>query len=306
MIYTSENNWYSWQYDKQELFGRQSGTAKFKTHYSKFTGIVQNFKTELELAAASTLDHFPGLRPQVFFSGGVDSELILRSYLAIGANPEVFIVRYENDLNLHDISYAIVICEILGVKYNLVDFNLQKFYENDAELIAEQAQIDEPRMLPHLKFSECADELVIVGDSDVSWARLNEDYSTKSTWVARDYEFDIGLDKYSILHNRTAIHGWWRWTPGLVLSYTKLNWFNRLINDEFDGKAGVNSTKMTGFKEMFPDLIPRPKYTGFEQIQPVITEFENYLSKKNGGLIYRQETDRTLAELTEEITGNKL
>ena len=288
------------------MFGRQSGTAKFKTHYSKFTGIVQNFKTELELAAASTLDHFPGLRPQVFFSGGVDSELILRSYLAIGANPEVFIVRYENDLNLHDISYAIVICEILGVKYNLVDFNLQKFYENDAELIAEQAQIDEPRMLPHLKFSECADELVIVGDSDVSWARLNEDYSTKSTWVARDYEFDIGLDKYSILHNRTAIHGWWRWTPGLVLSYTKLNWFNRLINDEFDGKAGVNSTKMTGFKEMFPDLIPRPKYTGFEQIQPVITEFENYLSKKNGGLIYRQETDRTLAELTEEITGNKL
>ena len=304
MIYTSENNWYSWQYGEQELFGRQNDNSKFKTNYSKFTGEVQDFKTELNNAAASTLAHFPGLRPQVFFSGGVDSELILRSYLAIGANPEVFIIRYENDLNLHDISYAIVICDLLGVKYNLVDFNLQKFYENDAELIAEQAQIDTAKMLPHLKFSECADGLIIIGDSDTSWVRLNEDYTQSSIWVLRDYEFDIGLDKYSILHNRTAIHSWWRWTPGLVLSYTKLNWFSDLLSDKFDGKAGVNSTKMLGFKESFSDLITRPKYTGFEKIQPVIDEFENYLKKKNNGFLYRQTTERTLNKLTEEMIGS--
>jgi hypothetical protein len=301
MIYTSENNWYSWQYGDQKLFGRQTGTAKFKTYYSKFAGVVHDFKTELKLAAASTLDHFPGLRPQIFFSGGVDSELILRSYLAIGANPEVFIVRYENDLNLHDISYAIVICDILGVKYNLIDFNLQKFYSNDAELVSEQSQIDEVRVLPHLKFTEVADELIIAGFSDIYWTRMSVDYLKKSTWVARDFEFDIGFDKYNIYHNRAAIYQWWHWTPGLILSYTNLNWFKQLLNDEFDGKAGINSTKILGFKEIFPDLLPRPKYTGFERVQTVITEFQNYLEKKNGGLIYRQEVDRTLKELTEEI-----
>ena len=306
MIYTSENNWYSWQYDNQKLFGRQSNNAKFKTTYGKFTGEVYDFKTELEKAAASTLDHFPGLRPQIFFSGGVDSELILRSYLAIGANPEVFIVRYADDLNLHDISYAIVICDLLGIKYNLIDFNLQKFYENDAELIAEQAQIDEVRVLPHLKFTEVANELIIAGFSDIYWSRLDSDYSKKSAWVARDFEFDIGFDKYNIYHNRTAIYQWWHWTPGLILSYTNLNWFKQLLNDEFAGKLGINSTKMLGFKEIFPDLIPRPKYTGFENSQPIITEFENYLEKKNNGFLYRQTIDRTLEELTEEITGNNL
>lgn len=304
MIYTSEDNWYSWQYGDQQPFGRQAGNLKLKTFYKQFGGKVYDFKTELERAAASTLDHYPGLRPSIFFSGGVDSELILRAYLKIGVNPEVFIVRYENDLNIHDISYAVVICDILGVKYNIVDFDLQKFYENDAEAIADQAQIDTAKMLPHLKFSECASGLIIVGDSDTSWIRTDSDYSKKGTWVIRDYEFDLGLDKYSILHSRTAIHGWWRWTPGLVLSYTQLNWFKQLTNDEFPGKLGVNSTKMLGFREQFPDLIPRPKYTGFERIQPVIDEFESYLSKKNGGFIYRQTVDRTLDQLNAEMSGN--
>ena len=303
MIFTSENNWYKWQYDDQELFGRQTGNAKFKTCYGKFNGIVHDFKTELEKAAASTLDHYPGLRPQIFFSGGVDSELILRSYINIGANPEVFIVRYEDDLNMHDISYAIIICNLLGVKYNIIDFNLQKFYENDAEIVSNQAQIDEPEMLPQLKYTECADELIIVGLSDITWTRQNEDYSVKSNWIARDLEFDIGCDKYNILHNRTAIYQWWHWTPGLILAYTKLKWFQRLVNDEFKGKLGVGSTKLLGFQEIYPDLIPRQKYGGFEKSKELLNEFENHIKRKNNGLIYRNEVHRTLEELLLEITG---
>ena len=306
MIYSSENNWHSWNYEGQELFGRQTENLEFKTTYSKFTGEIYDFKTELDRAATSTLDHYPGLRPCVFFSGGVDSELILRSYINIGANPEVFIVRYENDMNIYDVSYATIICDMLNVKYNIIDFNVQKFYENDAETASNQAQIDEPRMLPQLKFTDSANGLAIVGHYGSSWTRLNDDYSQKSIWVWRNFEWGIGSNKYNILHNRPAIHQWWQWTPGLILSYTKLNWFSQLINDKYDGKTGPNSTKLSGFQEIYPDLMSRKKFIGFEQIQPVITEFENYLSKKNGGLIYRQETDRTLAELTEEITGNKL
>jgi hypothetical protein len=306
MIYTSENNWYTWNYKGQELFGRQSSNLKFNINYNKFGNEIYDLKIELDRAAASTLDHYPGLRPCVFFSGGVDSELILRAYINIGANPNVFIIRYENDLNIYDVSYAITICNLLDVKYNLIDFNLEKFYENDAESISDQAQIDIPKMLPHLKFTDCADGVAIVGHYGSAWTRLDKDYSEKSKWVLRNFEWGIGSNKYNILHNRAAIHQWWHWTPGLILSYTKLKWFNQLINDNFDGKLGFNSTKLLGFQEVYPDLLPRKKYIGFEKIPEVITEFENYLSKKNNGLIYRQEVDTTLEELTEEILGNKL
>jgi len=276
----------------------------FKTQYTKVTTPIGTFKEELLKAAKSTMDHYPGLRPSIFFSGGVDSELILRAYLEIGSKPEVYIIRYENDLNIYDVSYAITICTILNVEYNLIDFNLQKFYENDAEKISVDAQIDRPRMLPHVKFTDCADGLIIVGHSDVRWYRPHDDYTKKAIWLAQDFEHDIGCDKYNILHNRSAIYQWWKWTPGLVIAYTQLDWFKKLVNDEYIGKLGINSTKIIGFREVYPDIIQRVKQTGFEKIDTLIDEFENFLNTKNNGLIYRGVIDRTIHELMAELNAS--
>lgn len=303
-MWTSENNWYKWKYG-DSLFGRQLDTSsplKFETNYScNYNKQINSFKNELTNAAASTLDHYPGLKPCIFFSGGVDSELILRSYLEIGSNPEVYIIRFENDYNLYDVSYAVTVCNILNVKFKIVDFNLEKFYLNDAELISEQAQIDRPRMLPHLKFTECADGLIIVGHSDVRWYRTDDDYSKQGTWLAQDFEHDIGCDKYNIMHSRPAIFQWWKWTPGLVLSYTRLNWFQNLIADKYKGRLGINSTKIIGFREVYPDLIERKKATGFESTDHLVNELEVYLSKKYVGLPFRQYIDRSLDQMSHEI-----
>ena len=136
MIYTSENNWYSWNYGDGPKFGRQLKDEKLHTSYSKFKGSVSSFSDELLKTASSTLDYYPNIRPSILFSGGVDSEIVLRSYLKIGANPKVYIIRYENDYNIYDVSYAITICSLLNVEYTIIDFNLKKFYENDAEKIS--------------------------------------------------------------------------------------------------------------------------------------------------------------------------
>lgn len=307
MIYSSQDNWYYWTYESNPDLknGRQLSNEKnqLRTFYSKYSGQVKSFKEELELAAASTLDHYPGLRPSVFFSGGVDSELILRSYINIGANPEVFIVRYENDLNLYDVSFAITVCEVLNVRYNLIDFNLRRFYENDAVAISEIAQIDRPRMLPHLKFTEVADGLIIVGHSDIAWHRPSDDYSEKVEWEAIDFEHDLGCDKYNIAMNRPAVYQWWKWTPGLVLSYMNLDWFKKLMNDEYFGKRGINSTKVIGFQEAFPDMLPRAKKTGFESIDPLIDEVEAALEEKYKGLPFRQSVFRKHSKLLGDIIG---
>jgi len=134
-MYSSENNWYSWSYD-DELFGRQTTGKKFTTQFTRFMGPVGTFRDELLKAASSTLDHCND-KLVIMFSGGVDSEIMLRAFLEIGAKPEVIIARYENDYNLYDVSYAVTICSILNVDYKIMDFNLQKFYENDAERISE-------------------------------------------------------------------------------------------------------------------------------------------------------------------------
>lgn len=297
----TQDNWYKWGYGGQHFNRQTDALLPLETIYTPYNHHISTFAEELERAAESTLDTYSGLQPCIFFSGGVDSELIIRTYVRIGANPKIYIVRYEDDLNIYDVSYAITICLSLGLDYTLVDFNLKKFYENDAITVSEQAQIDRPRMLPHLKFTDCADGLIIVGHSDIAWYRPSADYSKREVWMARDFEHDLGCDKYNAFHNRDAIYQWFKWSPGLVISYTRLNWFQDLIADKFEGKLGINSTKLFGFREIYPDLITRKKQTGFEKIDPLIAEVEAEIEKRNGGLRYRQFADRSLAQLEAEI-----
>jgi hypothetical protein len=301
-MYSSENNWYSWSYD-DELFGRQTTGRKFTTQFTRFTGIVGTFKDELLKAASSTLDHCND-KIVILFSGGVDSEIMLRAFLEVGAKPEVIIARYENDYNLYDVSYAVTICSILNVDYKIMDFNLQKFYENDAERISELSQIDRPKALPYCRLLELVDGFPILGNGDLTPWRTSADYSKSAIWMNRCWEHDISWAKFLREINKPGVAEWFKWTPGLVIGYLNTKWFNKLISDQYYGKMGSSSTKIIGYREAYPDLIDRKKQTGFEKIDSLAEEMEQHLVKKYGGLPYRGAFDRTVVELQTELIGD--
>ena len=304
MMLTTENNWYSWHYAEGSMFDRQTNSLQFKTSYKKFAGEVHSFDKELINATNSIRDTYSNLQPVVLFSGGIDSELVLRTCISIGLNPKVYIIRYENDYNLYDVSYAVTVCSILDIKYTIIDFNLTKFYENDAERISELAQIDRPRALPYCKFLEIVDGLPIMGEGDPYWVRLSDDYTLSNQWRYRELETFKGWHKYAIHLNKPAVVQFFKWSPGLVLSHSKLKWLQTLINDGYYGKLGTNSTKIIGYREVYPDILERKKQTGFENIDHLVVEFEKHLENKYNGFPYRQYVDRTLDQLWLDITGH--
>lgn len=299
-VYTSENNWYSWHYGDLPKFSRQPNNLEFKTVFGKYTGHVGTFKEELVKAASSALDHCNG-KPTILYSGGADSELMLRAFLDAGANPDIVIARYENDYNIYDVSYAVVTCEILKVPYKIIDFSLTKFYETEAIKYAELAQIDRPRALPYCKLLDMIDGFPIMGASDLSPYRIDDDYSKSSTWMMRCWEHDIGWSKLLREIDKPGIAEWFKWTPGLVLSCMQTNWFNNLIHDKYYGKLGSNSTKLLGYREAYPDMIDRSKKTGFEHIDTLVKQVEEELIIKFNGLPYRNYYDRKVIDIEQEI-----
>jgi hypothetical protein len=313
-VYTSENNWYSWSYGDLEPFSRQTDDLDFKTHFSRCNDEVGNLREELVKAAKSTLDHCDH-KPTILFSGGADSELLLRAILEAGGNPRIIIARYENDYNIYDVSYAVTLCSILNVNYQIYDFNLQKFYEEEAERFSELAQIDRPRALPYCKLLEIIDGFPLMGASDLSPMRvkiidnsvvgLDEDYNKRGTWIMRCWEHDIGWSKFLRAINKPGIAEWFKWTPGLSIAYMKTAWFNDLVNDRIYGKQGSNSSKIVGYREAYNDLIDRKKQTGFEKIDHLVLEFENHLMNKNKKFLYRKSYDRTVKELWFDLTGQE-
>lgn len=296
MFQTSLNNWYTWSYASGSI-RKQSAEDNFITSMNAQNISVKTFAESLIYNAQATADYYFGKKFSVFFSGGVDSELIVRSYKEIGKDFTACIVRYENDINMYDVSYAVAISESLGIKYKIIDMNLQKFYENEAEKISDISQVDRPRALPQLKFLDFVDDIPIIGHSDPTWYRPNDDYKKPCEWLMCDWEHEIGGSRYALEINRPSIMEWFRWTPEIVVGFTKMKWFEKLIADGFYGKLGTNSTKIIGYKETYPDLLFRSKKTGFEKINDLINDFEKHLEKKNKGLIYRCKFDRTLEDI---------
>lgn len=303
-MFTSENNWYRWYYGDSKDCIRQTGELKFNTEFGKCRDSVGTFKEELVKAATSTLDHRTG-KLVILFSGGADSEVMLRAFLEVGANPEVVICRFENDYNIYDVSYAVTVCSLLNVPYKIVDLNLTKFYETDAERISELSQIDRPRALPYCKILELVDGFPVMGNGDLTLVRRQGiDYTVQGEWDVRCWEHDIGWNKFLCKINRPGIAEWFKWTPGLVVSFMQLQWFQKLTTDGFYKKAGADSTKLIGYREAYPNLLDRKKQTGFECIMDLSNEFEEFLIKKNNGLKFRNIVDRTIPQLFNELGVN--
>jgi hypothetical protein len=287
-MYSSLDDWYSWDYNNQ----------KFQTNYMPYIGQVGTFKEELIKAASSTIDLF-GSDVSILFSGGSESDLMLRSFLAIKSKPNVYIVRYENDYNLYDVSYAVTICSMLNVDYKIIDFNLTHFFENDAEEVSRIAEIDRPRALPYCKILELIDGVPVFGRGEPNPIKL------ENNWIQRCHEYDVGRIKYARAINKPAIAEWFKWTPGLVISYMNLKWFNDLINDKYNA-VDSSTTKMIGYREAYPELIDRVKKTGFEKIDTLINEVDRHLFNKYGGYPYRGMHDRNINDWYSKITDKNM
>ena len=61
-------------------------------------------KEQIERKAEELYD-LHGNKLVLFLSGGIDSEIMLNSFVALRIKPRVTVLRYERNNNLHDINY---------------------------------------------------------------------------------------------------------------------------------------------------------------------------------------------------------
>jgi len=288
MTNSRHNNWYQWGYDDTDWLGRRiSPNQKFSIRYIVNNIKLFSFSDALDYNLKIFLDDYPNEKYGLLLSGGSDSETVFRTFIRNNVDFVPYIFRYENDSNIYDVSYAITLCESFQKEYKLIDLNLKKFYETDAEKISELAQIDRPRLLPQLKFLDYIDEMPIASDGHPLWFRRNQSYDEPGVWEKIEFEFYLGWEKYLKYTNRKASMLWLKYTPELSLAFDQTTWLKQLINDKFYGKLGIRSTKFQAHKEVNPEMLFRKKQTGFEKVEDLTNEFEQFLCKKYDGLPYR-------------------
>lgn len=292
-----KNNWLTWEYNDNEYGTKSRLDDEFVLRLNKTVKrSVMHYYDELYENARKLRDLIVGPM-DLLFSGGIDSEVILRVYRDLKIPINVFIFKYEDMLNYREFNHAVKVCEDLNVNSTVVDFNVSKFFENDAYDIWTKCYCNSSGWLPHMKMTEYLDNTPVFGSGDPYWRKQDD-----GTWM---FEIDEGAKFWTQYHSkigRVAVTDWYEYSPEVILSHMQLPRIQQLINNQQPGKTSSFSNKSPVHKDHWHDIVIRPKMVGFERDKEIeknskpefMLEFERQYTSKVNSVTYRYTADEII------------
>ena len=260
------NNWMSYSFDDGPVFGpKLTQNSVFKLHFSKGIEVKDlHYYDALKYNAQMVAENFAGPF-DVLLSGGIDSEIVVRLNHQLGIKQNVYTFKLENDYNVRDVESAKQICNKLGIKLNIIDWNLQKWIENDAYNVYQKTKSPVIERMVRFDWFKYFDNVIVMGEGEPYWRRdLEGDYTKKSKWHLLWVEDYFMSSIYAKLSGQTVIGEWYNYTPEVVKSFHKLPFVKKLLNDEISGKVSCWSSRTEINKDLFPDIQHKIKLVGYE------------------------------------------
>jgi len=276
-----KNDWLSYHYDKL-------GDVKTKTVPGEnwklrikqtITRPIKSYHEELLLNAHAVKDAFN--EPlDLLLSGGLDSELALRSYVEAKIPINVFIAKYNDNINAVDFHEALKTCQIYNVTPTIIDCNLKTFLENDAHDMWNGGYFAEPGYMIMLKIIESLDNIPVICDG-INADNFRMANKTQCDIVIYEKHFAAAIHGNTI--NRPLISSWYDYSPELTAAFLDLNlhkWKkHKLITPPFNN-SNLHKLKYLNSNKLFGTRM-RQKRSGWELGLPdgslvsYIEEFKN-------------------------------
>jgi len=263
-----KNDWFSWAYDGVTYGTKNSPFAIWDISIKKtITSLANSFKEELLLNAKLIKDN-SSLPLDILFSGGLDSEIVIRCYHELQIPVNIFIFKYENDYNIRDYTSAIRICNELNLNYKVIDFNLKKFVENDAYDYWKMTYAGNIGRLTGMKMTEYLDNTPVICDGII--ASGNQVKTVNGTWKIIFMELESHDTCYFKNSGREVIPNWFDYSPEVTVSFLNLD----VIKDLFNKVDYTHINSISNFKyflyknNIFSDIVIREKLTGYEGLMP--------------------------------------
>jgi hypothetical protein len=273
--YTADNH-FKFGYDKEWFADRKGNKNNWIIEYGQCKKTVKSWREECILAAQRIYDQRQGLSIDLLFSGGIDSEVVLRSFIESKVSFKVHFVKY-GDHNIYDFEWVKKICDELNLKFIEHNLDIEKFWQSDDSLkIAEISKSISPQLISQQWLMSQVDGIPVLGSGECYVARCDiakqkkiipEDrILNKVNWVLIEREKIASWYRYAINTNRPAIPGFFQYTPELMLSFLQDNLMMKLTNNQIKGKLSNATSKFQIYKSYWPELLKRDKHSGFENI----------------------------------------
>jgi len=256
--YSIGNRLYGYRETSQEKYSVNVGQVDPDRYKSS------SYTNELHRTAQLVLDEF-GKDLVVFISGGTDSEIVLRNFLAIGHTPRCVTIRFKNDYNETDVQEAKTLCSELGVPLEFIDFDVKDFYfSGEATEFGQSIQCTQVTYLMVYKSILDFGAPAVMG-GETLLTRKVEANSSYWYYTLRENE-DASAMRFSNKYNIPLVNEWFAYTPEVLLYYLENPFIKKLVTEKYNYKLTSVSSKNTILATLYPNIRPKKKTHGFENL----------------------------------------
>lgn len=263
---TFYNNWAKFQYS--------SGETVRKNYFDECKMIIAK-KSATNLTLGAAMQKAINLLPNnvgVFYSGGVDSEIIIMEMLNNGIIPKLYFIDFT--LNYHDKEYAEKFCKYNNLKFKTIRIDINHFIKKD---IYDYIQYGCNDLATPLNFhartliDEDVNMIAGVGDPPLFKGITQIIPCLKHEWVISISENSEVARYFWYMKNFPKdVPLFYRYTPELAAAYIKDPEIIDIVTQE-RYKLSVKSTKHKILSKFY-NIENRNKYTGFEKLDKELKE----------------------------------
>jgi len=219
----------------------------------------------------------------VMFSGGTDSEIVIRSFLAIGIRPRAMFIRFSGGQNEGDYHTSVQVAKELDIPLSIIDFDVVDFYFSGAA--AEFAAEIQCRQIAYLTVYNAIRNhgfASVMGGEMLLRRVIPRGQESEWYYTFRENE-DASAMRFSIKYNIPLVNEWFSYTPEMMAYYLEHPGIQNLVETKYNYKLGSVSSKNAILKTLVPELTSRIKTHGYEKLLSFNTEtyFELYKTHIN-------------------------
>jgi hypothetical protein len=257
----SHNNHFRFGYNGAWFNERASEQDEWKVAYGRCRRPVLDWRNECletaRLIRANTTQDIV-----VLFSGGIDSEVVLQSFMFCRIPVRAAITRFRNDLNMQDVYYAVKFCETHSIPYVFLDLDVEKFFESGQALdYAAKVRCVQPQLLHTMWAMDQIDGYPVLGSGECYLERT----SSGSEWAMLEKERIASWYRHLIVLDREGCAGFFQYNPENMYAFLVDEEVAKSCRGEAPYSRDTSAIKALVYRKYFL-LEPRSKYHGFENV----------------------------------------
>lgn len=249
---------YGWRETPYEKYKLTVGKID-QNHYKSSNWLNEQYRTADQIYKEFGKDLV------VMFSGGTDSEIVLRAFLKIGIKPRCCFIKFKDDYNLDDLRQAEMTANELGLHLEVIEFDIINFYRSGEAF--EFAGPIQCRQIAYLcvYFNILKLGFPSVMGGEMLLRRHVTREGSKWYYTIRENE-DASAMRFSIKYNIPLVNEWFSYTPEMMAYYLDQEKIKWLITEKHNYKLASVSTKNEILYSLMPDIIKKRKTHGYEKL----------------------------------------